>query len=57
MLKFSIKAITESESNRIKGAIYPPVDVNSDEHAVATKDAHIRLKFIMLRFVAKYFWP
>ena len=55
MLKFNIRATTERESRSINGTVYPPVSVRSDEQAVAINDAHIRLKFMILRFVAKCF--
>ena len=57
MLKFIIKATMDSPSNRIKGAVYPPLAVSRAEQAVATKDASIRLKFIMLKLVEKCFVP
>ena len=41
----------------MKGTVYPPVAVSRDEHAVATKEAHIRLKFIIPRLDAKFFVP
>ena len=55
MLKLRARAMPESESKSTKGAVYPPLDVKSAEHAVAIKDATIRLKLLMLRFAAKCF--
>lgn len=57
ILKFKFNATTESESRSINGTRYPPVADKSDEQAVAINDAHIRLKFMILRFVAKCFCP
>ena len=55
MLKLSAKETVESTRRRIKGALYPPLDVISNEQAVAMNDAIIRLKFEMLRLAAKCF--
>ena len=57
MLKFSTRATVDSRSRRINGAVYPPLEVSRAEQAVATKEATIRLKFIMLKLVAKCFLP
>ena len=57
MLRLSPRATTESERRSTKGTVYPPLMVRSEEHAVATKEAHIRLKFIKPRFAAKCFVP
>ena len=57
MLKFIINATIDKPSRRINGAVYPPLAVSRAEQAVATKDASIRLKFIMLKLVEKCFVP
>ena len=57
MLIFNPRATVERTSSRMNGAVYPPVEESSPEQAVATKDAAIRLKFIMLKLVAKCFVP
>lgn len=57
ILIFNSRATTDRLSNKINGTVYPPEAVNSDEHAVAMNEAHIKLKFMMLRFAAKCFCP
>ena len=57
MLKLSTSATLASESRRMKGTVYPPLDARSAEQAVATKDAAIRLKFIIEKLVEKCFIP
>ena len=57
MLKFISRATIDSAKSRIKGAVYPPLDVSRAEHAVAANDAGIRLKFIILKLVGKCFVP
>ena len=57
MVKFNPRASTERLRSSIKGTVYPCVTVRSVEQAVATKDAHIKLKFITPRLEAKCFCP
>ena len=57
MLKLSPKATTESARSSTNGAVYPPVEERRLLLAVAIKDAKSRLKFVMLKFVGKYFLP
>ena len=57
MLKFITNAITDNPKRRRKGAVYPSLAVSRAEQAVATNDASIRLKFIMLKLVEKCFVP
>ena len=57
MLKFIISATPDNARRRRKGAVYPPLTVSRAEQAVATKDANMRLKFIILKLVEKCFVP
>ena len=52
-----ISDTTERPTRKIKGRANPPPPLISQEQAVATKDAKIRLQFIMLKLVAKCFVP
>ena len=57
MLMLSTNAAVARIKSKTNGAAYPPLEVWSEEQAVAINDAAIRLKFVMLRFAAKYFCP
>ena len=57
MLKFIRSATPDNARRRRNGAVYPPLTVNRAEQAVATNDASIRLKFIILKLVEKCFAP
>ena len=57
MLKLRINAITDSAKSKIKGAVNPLVALSKAEQAVATNEAIVRLKFIMLKLVGKCFVP
>ena len=57
MPRVSTNATDARVSKRISGRVNPPLAVNSEEQAVAIKDATIRLKLQILRFVAKCFCP
>ena len=57
MVKFKLSATTESERRSTKGMVYPPVDFKIEVQAVAIKEAHIRLKFIIPRLDAKCLGP
>ena len=57
MLKFSTSANDARERSTMNGTVYPPLAATIVEHAVAMKDAAIRLKFITPRFAAKFFCP
>ena len=57
MLRLRPSAPTERVRRSAKGRVYPPLEVKRPEQAVATNDATIRLKFIILKLVAKCFIP
>ena len=57
MLKFIINATPDNISKRMKGAVYPLPKSSRAEHAVATKEAKVRLKFIILKLVGKCLVP
>ena len=57
MLKLSKSDTTASARSNTKGTVYPPLLDMSEEHKVAINDAPIRLKFVILKFVGKYFGP
>ena len=55
MLMLSTNAAVARIKSKTNGAAYPPLEVWSEEQAVAINDAAIRLKLLMLRLVAKCF--
>lgn len=57
IVRLSTRDITESAKRSINGRVYPPVEDINVLDRVATKEAHIRLKFITPRFAAKCFVP
>ena len=57
MLKLRTSAKDARERSTMNGTVYPPLAATMVEHAVAMKEAAIRLKFIIPRFAAKFFCP
>ena len=48
---------TDKERSIINGTVKPPLNVISVLLRLAIKEAKIRLKFTILKFVGKYFCP